>query len=311
MIDLSVDIAGIRMKNPIMSASGTFGYGEEFMAIAGFDIERLGAMVTKGTKLAPTSGNKQPRIAEIPSGMINRIGLQNPGVVAVVRDKLPYMLRFNVPVIANVCGEEIAEYVAVAKEFRKSTVVIALELNISCPNVKLGMTFGQNPEAAGRLVSAVREEVPDLPLILKLTPNVTSVIPIAREVIKAGANAISLTNTFLGRAKCWNGPNKGEYVEGGVSGPCIRAQSLRIVSDLAKAGLGVPIIGIGGITTVYDIVEFLESGALAVQVGTANFTNPLVMMELIAGLASYIKNAGCNSLKEWREKKFPMPKEEK
>ena len=307
-IDLSVDIAGIKMKNPIMPASGTFGYGDEFMAIEGFDIRKLGAVVIKGTKFLPTPGNDQPRIIEVPGGMINRIGLQNPGVEKVVREKLPYLLQFEVPVIANVCGSTVEEYVEVSRQFSESSVISGLEINISCPNVKDGMAFGKDPVQAAKVISAVRK-VTRLPLIAKLTPNVTSVIPIAISVVDVGADAISLVNTFLGRKKCWHEPYRGQYVEGGVSGPCIMAQALRIVSDLAKVGLGVPIIGIGGISTVCDVIEFLESGATAVQVGTANFTEHLVMMELPSQLSWYIGKTGCRSLKGWRKKGFPMPKE--
>ena len=308
MIDLSVEIAGIKLKNPIMPASGCFGYGEEYMALEGFDIGKLGAVVTKGTKLLPTAGNDQPRMMEIPGGLINRIGLQNPGVAAVVRDKLPFLSRFKTPVIVNVCGSTVIEYVEVAKQLSESPVVSALEINISCPNVKRGMSFGQDPALVAEVISAVYRFT-DRPLIPKLTPNVTSVIPIAKAVVNAGAEAISLTNTFLGRRRHWDGEYRGQYIEGGVSGPCIMAQSLRIVSDLAKANLGVPIIGEGGITTVYDVVEFLESGATAVEVGTANFSNPMVLIELINDLSVYIEKSGCQSIKEWREKGFPMPKE--
>lgn len=307
-IDISVELPGIFLKNPIMSASGCFGYGEEYMQLEGFDIRKLGAVVTKGTTFPGRDGNEQPRMVEVPSGIINRIGLQNPGPFVVIKDKLPYLARFDVPVIINVSGGTPEEYAEAIQVLLYSHFVCAYEINISCPNVKKGLSFGQDPRLAAEVISAVRE-VTELPLIVKLTPNVTSVVPIAKAVIEAGANMISLTNTFLGRAKIWSGPNRGQYVEGGVSGPCIRAQSLRIVSDLAKAKLGVPIIGIGGITTVYDVVEFLESGASAVQVGTAVFKNPMVLMELSEQLSLHIEKSGCQSLKEWREKGFPMPKE--
>ena len=311
MINLSVEIAGIKLQNPIMPASGTFGYGEEFMAIEGFDIGKLGAVVTKGTTLADRQGNPQPRTVEVNGGMINRIGLQNPGVAEVVLHKLPHLLRFQVPVFVNVSGSTIEEYVEVAKQLNDSPVVSALEINISCPNVKQGgLSFGQDAALAAKVTSAVRQ-VTKFPLILKLTPNVTSVIPIAKAVVDAGANAISLVNTFLGRAKIWNGLNRGQYVEGGVSGQCIRAMAVRIVSDVAKAKLGVPIIGIGGIQTVKDVVEFLESGATAVEIGTANFVDPLLMMRLPQELGAYIEETDCQSLQEWKEKEFPMPKEKK
>lgn len=312
MIDLSIEIAGIKLRNPIMPASGTFGYGEEFMAIDGFDITQLGAVVTKGITLLDRKGNSQPRTIEVSGGIINRIGLQNPGVEEVVSHKLPYLLQFKTPIIVNVSGSTIEEYVKVVEQLNDSDVVSALEINISCPNVKQGgISFGQDPNLAAEVARAVRR-VTGLPLIFKLTPNVTSVVSIAKAVIEAGANAISLVNTFLGRARIWNGGDKGDYirgqyVEGGVSGMCIKPLALRIVSDAFKAGLGVPIIGIGGISSYQDVVEFLESGAVAVQVGTANFIDPLVMMKLVKELSVYIESTGCQSLTEWREKKFPMP----
>jgi dihydroorotate dehydrogenase (NAD+) catalytic subunit len=307
MIDLSVNIAGIKLKNPIMPASGTFGYGDEYY---GWDeIKKLGAVVTKGTKLLPTQGNKQPRIMEVQGGLINFIGLQNPGIEEAVRTKLPYLLRFEVPVIVNVCGSTVKEYVEVARRASESVVVSALEINISCPNVKQGgVAFGQDPVLAAEVTSAVREAT-RLPLILKLTPNVTSVIPIAEAVVIAGANAISLVNTFKARGKLRSGPNKGTWIEGGLSGPCIKHIALRMVSDLYKANPGVPIIGIGGIASVTDVLDFLESGAEAVQIGTGNFVDPMMMIKIIDGLKSYLKQVHCHSIKEWREKNFPMPKE--
>jgi dihydroorotate dehydrogenase (NAD+) catalytic subunit len=239
--------------------------------------------------------------------MINRIGLANPGVAEVVRKKLPYLLQFDVPVIVNVSGSIIEEYVEVVRQLNSSPNVSAYEINISCPNVKQGgLAFGIDPVLATEVISAVRSATNRI-LIVKLTPNVASVIPVATAAIRAGANALSLVNTFLARAKIWNGPNRGQYVEGGLSGPCIMPIALRQVSDLAKANLGAPIIGIGGIQTICDVVAFLESGAGAVQIGTANFVNPLVMMELVKELGLYIEKTGCQSLKEWREKGFPMP----
>ncbi len=315
MIDLSVEIAGLLLKNSIMPASGTFGYGKEFMDIDGFDIGKLGAVVTKGITLLPRQGNPQPRTIEVMGGMINRIGLQNPGVEESMR-QFPWLVQFPTQVIVNVSGSTIDEYVKVAEKLNDSCVVTALEINISCPNVKQGgISFGQDPNLAAEVARAVRN-VTKLPLIFKLTPNVTSVIPIARAVIGEGANAISLVNTFLGRARIWNGGDKGDYirgqyVEGGVSGACIKPLALRIVSDAYKAGLGVPIIGIGGISSWQDVVEFLESGAVAVQIGTANFIDPLIMMRLPEELSKYIESTGCKSITEWREKNFPMPPIEK
>jgi len=244
--------------------------------------------------------------------MINFIGLQGPGVVKFRDEKLPLMLRFGVPVIVNVCGKTVAEYVGVVECLEEDTsgVITAYEVNISCPNIDHGgCAFGQDVVLAAEVVRAVRQ-ITRRPLIVKLTPNVTNAVLIARAVIEAGANAISACNTFVARRKIWNGPYRGRYVQGGLSGPCIMPIALRIVSDLAKANLGVPIIGIGGIATVFDVVEFLESGAIAVQIGTASLTDPLVMMKLIQNLGLYIEMAGCQSLAEWRAKGLPMPKDE-
>jgi len=311
MIDLSVCIAGMKMQNPIMPASGCFGYGEVYECVDGFDNNKLGAIVTKGTSLLARDGNPQPRIAEVPMGMINFIGLQNPGVEVVVREKLPYLFRFKVPVIVNVSGSSVDDYPRVVEILETSDVVTAYELNISCPNVKEGgVAFGQDPDMAAKVVRAVRP-ITKKPLIPKLTPNVASVVPIAKAVINEGADAISLINTLKARAKLWTSDNRGKYVEGGLSGPCIRTVAVRMVSDLAKANLGVPIIGLGGIESLYDVVEFLESGATAVQVGTANFRNPLIMMVLIKQLEEYIAEVGCQNLQEWKQKGFPMPKEKR
>ena len=307
-IDLSVNIAGIEMKNPIMPASGTFD-AEEFMKIDGFHIRKLGALINKGTTLNERQGNKPPRIYETSSGIINFIGLQNPGVDVVIKEKLPRLHKLKMPVIVNVCGSTIEEYVEVVRRLNLSPTVTMEEINISCPNVKQGgCAFGQDPVLTKEVISAVRGET-CLPLIAKLTPNVSNIVPIAEAAIKAGANAISLINTVKARGKFWSPADYGQYIEGGLSGPCIKPIALRFVSDLYKANLGVPIIGLGGICNVFDAIEFLESGALALQIGTANFVNPLVMMEIIRHLGIYIEKTGCKSLKEWRENKFPMPPE--
>jgi len=307
MIDLSVNIAGIEMQNPIMPASGTFGFGDEFMLIEGFDIRKLGAVVTKGTTIQPRQGNEQPRIAETRAGMINFIGLQNPGAEIVAREKIPFLRQFGVPIIVNISGFSPEDYLRLVAIFNEVEGVAGLEVNISCPNVKEGgISFGQEPTVAFSLVSQLARRS-CLPLIVKLTPNVTNIVVLARAVVEAGADALSLVNTFTARAKIRSGPNKGKWIEGGLSGPGIMSMALRKVSDVYKANLGVPIIGIGGIKFVEDVADFLESGAAAVQIGTANFVNPLVMMELVKKLGLYIEKTGCQSIKEWREKGFPMP----
>lgn len=299
--DLSVDIAGIRMKNPVMPASGCFGYGEEMAGL--IDISKLGAVITKGTTLLPRQGNEQPRIWETRAGMINFIGLQNPGAKAVIKKKIPFLRQFGVPIIVNISGSTSEEYEELAKMFNGVEGVSALEVNISCPNVRAGgIVFGQDSRAAVEVVSGVRKAT-SLPLIVKLTPNVTSVIPIATAVVAAGANVLSLVNTFKARARIRNGPNKGQWIEGGLSGPCIMPIALRMVSDLAKAELGVPIIGIGGISCFEDALDFLESGASVVQIGTANFINPNVMIEIIDGLRKHLAKNGFSSFAAWQKKK--------
>jgi dihydroorotate dehydrogenase (NAD+) catalytic subunit len=304
MIDLSVDIAGIKMKNPIMPASGTFGYGDEYAAIEGFAINRLGALVTKGTSLLLRDGNPQPRIAEVKCGLINSIGLQNPGAREVA-EKL-CSLRHMLPVIVNVSGSSVEEYAEVIRHFEGLPFISGYELNISCPNVKQGgVAFGQNPKLATRVVSGARK-VTSLPLIPKLTPNVTDIVVVAKAVVDAGADALSLINTLKGRGRVGG---KREYLSGGYSGPGVMPVALRMVYDISCAKLGVPIIGEGGIQTAENVVEFFENGALAVQIGTETFRNPMAMFEIIDGLASYVERSGCKSLTEWREKGFPMPKE--
>lgn len=307
MIDLSVDIAGIKMKNPVMPASGTFGYGEEFAQV--IDISKLGAFVTKGTTLEPRNGNDQPRVAETRAGMINYIGLQNPGAKAVIKEKIPFLRQFNVPIIVNISGSSIEEYKALAEMFSQVEGVSGLELNISCPNVKQGgVAFGQDPEIAGQVLTAVSEAT-DLPLIMKLTPNVTNVAKIAESLLARGLDAVSLVNTFKARAKIRSGPNKGKWIEGGLSGPCIMHIALKMVSDVAKEmfGYGVPVIGMGGISCLEDALDFFESGASAIQIGTANFINPNIMIEIIEGLKSYLKENGFSSFGKWRMKVRAKP----
>lgn len=300
MTDLSVDIAGIKMQNPIMPASGTFGYGEEMADI--IDIRKLGAVVTKGTTLEPRQGNDQPRMCETRAGMINFIGLQNPGAEAVIRDKIPFLRQFGVPIIVNISGSTIEEYEELATMFDCVPDVAAQEVNISCPNVKQGgVAFGQDLKLAFETVYRVRKKS-ILPLIVKLTPNITDIVLIARAVVEAGADAISLVNTFKARARIRSGPNKGKWIEGGLSGPCIMPVALRMVSDLAKAEISVPIIGIGGIQFLKDALDFFESGADAIQIGTANFIDPTIMIQIIEGLEKYLAKNGFASFQEYLQK---------
>lgn len=280
-VDLSVEIAGIKFQNPIMPASGCFGNAEEFARLAGMDLRKLGALVSKGTTLEPRNGNPQPRIWETSSGMINCIGLENPGVDVMIAKKIPFMARFGVPVIINVSGFAITEYGQMAKKLNRVSGVSALEINISCPNVEGGkIPFGCDPLIAAAVVIAVRQET-NLPLIVKLTPNVTDIASIALAVQNVGANAISMINTLKGSFVY-----KGKIVQGGLSGPAIKPVALNLISQVAQV-VEIPIIGMGGISNLQDIFDFISVGASAVAIGTANFKDPLIMMKLINELESY------------------------
>jgi len=304
-INLSVDIAGISMKNPVMPASGTFGYGEEFSQL--IDISKLGAVVTKGTTLKPRQGNPQPRIYETPCGMINCIGLQNPGIEKVIQEKIPFLRQFGVPIIVNIAGETIEEYVQIARkldEVEGAGMPDGIEINISCPNVKKGgMAFGQDPEITREVVGKLWGGKLSLPLIVKLTPNVTDIVSIAEAAVRGGADALSLINTIKTRAKIRRGPQAGKWIEGGLSGPAIKPVAIRMVKELVKANLGIPIIGIGGIMNTEDALDFFESGAITIAIGTANFINPKAMEEVIDGLKKYLISNKITDISELREKK--------
>jgi len=294
-IDLSINIAGIQMSNPIMPASGCFGYGEEAYQLIGFDLRKLGAIISKGTTLLYSQGNPQPRIWQTASGMINRIGLENPGIAVVIVEKIPFMAQFGVPVIINISGKGIEEYESMAQKLNEVAEVTAIEVNISCPNIKGGgMLFGSDEKMAFQVVRAVREQT-DLPLIVKLTPNVTDIQVIARAVVKAGADAISLINTVRGSFL-----HNGKIYDGGLSGPAIKPIALALVAKTVQV-VDVPVIGVGGISCLQDIFDFFKVGAVAVQVGTAGFKNPLVLMELIKKLEQYCQENGFQNLKELKE----------
>ena len=292
-VDLSVEIAGIKMQNPIMPASGCFGYGEEFSQIEGFNIGKLGAIVSKGTTLLPREGNPQPRIYEHQGGMVNWIGLENPGIDEVIATKIPFMAQFGVPVIINISGFTIEEFAHMAILLNAVKEVAAIEINISCPNVHGGrIPFGCDPLIAAEVVKAVRE-VTTLPLIVKLTPNVSEEMIglIGLAVEEAGADAISMINTVKVE-------NVGGIAVGGLSGRPIKATALRMIKIVRQA-VKIPIIGMGGIYTVEDVVEFLRIGCSAVAIGTANFSNPLIMMELIDGLRKYFEENGIADFSEF------------
>ena len=292
-VDLSVKIARLILQNPIMPASGCFGYGEEFFRIEGFDPSRLGAIVSKGTTLLPRDGNLQPRICEHRSGMVNSIGLENPGIDVVVEKKVPFMAWFGVPVILNISGFTIEEFAIMAKKANSAKGVSALEVNISCPNVHGGrIPFGCDPLIAGQVTMAVREAT-DLPIIVKLTPNVDEGIigVIAQAVEAAGADAISMINTVKVE-------NVGNIKIGGLSGRPIKQTALNLIK-IVRRFVSVPIIGMGGIYNVPDVIEFLKAGCKGVAVGTANFSNPLVMMELKDGLGKYCLENGIQNLSQF------------
>ncbi len=294
--ELAVEIAGIGMKNPVLTASGTFGYGEEMSQI--YDLSQLGALTVKGLSLHPQTGNRPPRICETPAGMLNSIGLQNIGVEAFVRDKLPFLRRIDTRVLANIYGHSAEEYAAVAGILDGADGVDGIELNISCPNVKKGgMAFGTDRAETSRVVRLVRKAT-RLPLIVKLSPNVTDITEFARVAEDEGADALSLINTLLGMAIDIHRkrPRLSRGV-GGLSGPAIRPVALRMVHQVFRV-TRLPVIGMGGIVCAEDAVAFLLAGASAVSVGTANFVDPLCPLEIIVGIASYLKAHGYSSVQQ-------------
>lgn len=295
-VDLSVELSGIRMSNPVMVASGTFGSGKEYSELV--DVGRLGAIVCKGVSARPMEGNPPPRICETPSGMLNAIGLMNPGVSAFARDELPLLTGLSIPVIVNVIGETPGEYVSVIQELERHPGIDAYELNISCPNVAAGgISFGCHPSAAAQVVGAARK-ASRRPLIAKLTPNVTDITEIARACVDSGADALSLINTIKGMAiDVRSRRPKLANVTGGLSGPAIRPVAVRLVFEVARA-VEVPIIGMGGIATAEDALEFILAGATAVAVGTASFVEPRTAEQVIDGLARLLAEQGVASVRE-------------
>jgi dihydroorotate dehydrogenase (NAD+) catalytic subunit len=292
--DLSVEIAGIKLRNPVMPASGTFGYGEEYTPF--LDLEKIGAIVTKGLSLKPKAGNPTPRIAETTSGMLNAIGLQNVGIDAFIEHKMPFLRTVNTPVIANFFGNTLEEYGEVAKRLNDIPELAAAELNISCPNVKQGgIVFGTDPKAAGEVVALVRKNL-QKPLIVKLTPNVTDITVVARAVEEAGADAIACINTLTGMSvDIHTRKPRIANCTGGLSGPAIRPVAVRMVHQVVQT-VSVPVIGIGGIMKAMDALEFLIVGASAVQVGTANFVDPAVMLEIIDGIEEFCVDEGIEDI---------------
>jgi len=287
-IDLAVTIGSLRLRNPVMVASGVFGYGEEYEPL--LDIRRLGAIITKGISLKPSSGNPPPRIIETPSGMLNAIGLHNVGYDVFVSEKLPFLKKFDTPVIVNFYGTSVEEYTELARRLSDIEGIAGLEANISCPNIKQGgMCFGTDAGMAHAITRALRKTT-RLPLIIKLTPNVTSVAAIAKSVAEAGADAVALTNTFTGMvvdiATCR--PVLANST-GGLSGPAIRPISLRMVWE-AVQNIAIPVIGIGGIMDATDALQYLITGATALQVGTALFKNPRSPELILDGIEQYLRD---------------------
>ncbi len=294
-IDLKVNLGKLKLKNPVMTASGTFGYGKEYSEF--FDINKLGAIVVKGISVKPMKGNPSPRICETPSGMLNAIGLQNPGLKGFLKQQLPFLKTLRTKVIVNILGNSVDDYIELA-EAMDSAGVDAVELNVSCPNVKKGgIAFGTEPFAFEKLITEVRKRV-KLPLITKLSPNVTDIKQFAKIAEDSGSNMISLINTITGmsidvrtrRPRIAN-------ITGGLSGPAIKPVAVRMVWECYRT-VNIPIIGMGGIISPEDAIEFILAGASAVAVGTGNFINPAATLEIINGIKSYMATEGVTSLKD-------------
>ncbi len=296
MVQLNTKIGSLELKNPVMTASGTFGYGTEYADF--MDISRLGAIIVKGTTLNPRQGNPYPRMAETPSGMLNAVGLQNKGVDYFVDHIYPEVRKIQTNIIVNVSGSCIDDYVQTAGIINTLDDIPAIELNISCPNVKQGgMAFGVNPDSAAQVVAAVRKAY-DKTLIVKLSPNVTDITEIARAVEGAGADSVSLINTMLGMAiDAEKRKPILSTVTGGMSGPAVKPVALRMVWQTAKA-VKIPVIGLGGICSATDAVEFLLAGASAIQIGTANFIDPSISEKVIDGIEEYLNRHGFTSVQE-------------
>ncbi len=286
-VDLGVELAGLKLKNPVMTASGTFGFGEAYTDF--FSPEALGAVVVKGVTLKPRQGNSLPRLAETAAGLLNAIGLENPGVEEVISTYLPPLAGYNVPVLVNIAGNTLEEYGEVAARLSTCSVVQGIEVNISCPNVKEGgMAFGSHPATAAKVVKAVKANT-GLPVIVKLSPNVTDIVEMALAVEEAGADALSLINTLLGMAIDIKKQKPVlANVTGGLSGPAVKPVAVRMVWQVAQQ-VKIPIVGLGGILTAEDALEFIMAGATAVAIGTGQFVNPHCCAEVIAGLERYCR----------------------
>lgn len=292
--DLSVDIGYLKLRNPVMTASGTFGYAREFETYV--DLKRLGAIIVKGLSLEPSMGNNPPRIVETACGMLNAIGLENVGIRAFIDEKLPFLESLSTPVFVNIYGKTIDEYVRLAEQLNELDAIAGIEVNISCPNVKAGgLAFGVDPAATAAVVKAVRRKTSKL-LIVKLSPNVTDIIEIAKQAEGQGADCLSLINTITGLAiDVETRRPKLANITGGLSGPAIKPVALRMVWQVCQTAK-VPVIGVGGIISALDAVEFFIAGAAAVQIGTANFVNPRATMDILQGIEAYLSEKGMGRL---------------
>ena len=294
-MNLKVNLAGVELKNPVMTASGTFGCGMQYSEFV--DLSRLGAVVTKGVANHPWPGNPTPRIAEVTGGMLNAIGLQNPGIDVFCERDIPFLKQYDTKIIVNVCGKTTEDYLEVVERLADEPVDL-LEINISCPNVKEGgIAFGQDPKAVEAITKAVKEKAKQ-PVIMKLSPNVTDIVTMAKAAEAGGADVLSLINTLTGmkfdiHRRKFALANK----TGGMSGPCVKPVAVRMVYQVAHA-VSVPVIGMGGIQNAEDAIEFLMAGATAVSVGTANFHNPFTTVEVVDGIADYMRVHGMEDVKE-------------
>jgi len=295
LVDLSVDLGKLRLSNPVLLASGTVGFGREYGRC--YDLSRVGALVTKAVTVRPRPGNPPPRVYETPAGMLNAIGLENPGLEAFLRDELPFLRELGCPVVVNIAGQDEDEYATLARHLDRAAGVAALEVNISCPNVKQGgLAFGVDAASASRVTAAARAQT-GLPVMVKLSPNVTDIRAIARAVEQAGADAISLINTLLGMAIDVHRrrPVLGNLT-GGLSGPAIRPVGVRMVWEVA-ASVGVPVIGMGGILEATHALEYLMAGASAIMVGTGNFVDPTAPLAIIEGIRQYLEEHRLSGVK--------------
>lgn len=294
-MNMKVDLCGVTLNNPVMTASGTFGSGEEFSEFV--DLNKLGAVVTKGVANVPWTGNPTPRVAEVYGGMLNAVGLQNPGIDLFIQRDIPFLKKYDTKIIVNVCGHSTEEYIEVVERLRDQPVDL-LEINISCPNVKEGgIAFGQDPKAVEAITKEMKKHAAQ-PVIMKLSPNVTDITEMARAAEAGGADGLSLINTITGmkidiNRRCFVLANR----TGGMSGPAIHPVAVRMVYQTAQA-VKLPIIGMGGIMNAEDAIEMILAGATAVSVGTANFTNPRVTEEIVEGIQSYMERYQVNDIKE-------------